>query len=98
MIMKLTEHEMRGVITGKALPADIRFGESVPAYLVRKFDEFQEQVKALPAENEELKYVIAQLLQDAQRIQQLEPNAGTEARISTAKNALRAAPDAEEGV
>lgn len=37
--MKLTEHEMRGVIKGQALPADIRVGESVPAYLVRKFDE-----------------------------------------------------------
>lgn len=38
--------------------------------------------------NDELKHVIAQLLQDAQRIQQLEPNAGTAARIAEAKKAL----------
>ncbi|WP_338561805.1 hypothetical protein [Erwinia sp. E_sp_B04_7] len=55
--MNFTEHEMRGVIKGQALPADISFGESVPAYLVRKFaevvaerDRLQEQVKALAGE------------------------------------------------
>lgn len=32
-------------------------------------------------ENEELKHVIALLLEDAKRRQELEPNAGTEARI-----------------
>lgn len=36
----------------------------------------------------ELKDIIALLLEDAKRIQQLEPNAGTEARILLAKKAL----------
>lgn len=36
----------------------------------------------------ELKYVIALLLEDAKRLQQLEPNAGTEARIWLAKKHL----------
>lgn len=38
--------------------------------------------------NEDLKHIIAKLLQDAQRFQELEPNAGTEARIEEAKAAL----------
>ena len=38
--------------------------------------------------NEDLKHIIAKLLQDAQRVQQLEPNAGTVARIEEAKAAL----------
>lgn len=37
---------------------------------------------------EELKHVIAQLLEDAKRLQALEPNSGTEARIMLARNAL----------
>lgn len=37
---------------------------------------------------QELKHVIAQLLEDARRLQQVEPNAGTEARIHVAENAL----------
>ncbi|TQN81027.1 UNVERIFIED_ORG: hypothetical protein FHU00_0410 [Citrobacter freundii] len=36
----------------------------------------------------ELKHVIALLLEDAKRLQQLEPNAGTEARIWIARKAL----------
>lgn len=38
--------------------------------------------------NEDLKHIIAKLLQDAQRIQQIEPNAGTAARIEEAKAVL----------
>ncbi|WP_376744520.1 hypothetical protein [Sodalis praecaptivus] len=38
--------------------------------------------------NEELKHVIALLLEDAKRLQKIEPNAGTEARIWIAKEAL----------
>ncbi|HGB5010599.1 TPA: hypothetical protein ACIVL5_003577 [Salmonella enterica subsp. diarizonae serovar 61:r:-] len=38
----------------------------------------------------ELKHVIALLLEDAKRLQQLEPNAGTEARVLLAKQALKA--------
>lgn len=40
--------------------------------------------------NEQLKEVIAKLLEDARRIQQLEPNKGTQARIEEALNALAA--------
>lgn len=36
----------------------------------------------------EFKHVIALLLEDAKRLQELEPNAGTEARIWVAKEAL----------
>jgi hypothetical protein len=39
-------------------------------------------------EEKELKHVIALLLEDAKRLQELEPNAGTEARIWLALNAL----------
>ncbi|MDM3271654.1 hypothetical protein [Citrobacter sp. Ce129] len=37
---------------------------------------------------QDLKHVIALLLEDAKRLQQIEPNAGTEARILLAKQAL----------
>ncbi|EMO4273022.1 hypothetical protein RJV83_005422 [Klebsiella variicola] len=36
----------------------------------------------------EFKHVIALLLEDVKRLQELAPNAGTEARIWLAKNAL----------
>mgnify|MGYP006865332039 FL=1 len=39
-------------------------------------------------DEKEFKYVIALLLVDVKRLQELEPNAGTEARIWLAKNAL----------
>ncbi len=35
---------------------------------------------------QDLKHVIALLLEDAKRLQQIEPNAGTEARIWSAEN------------
>lgn len=38
---------------------------------------------------EEMKHIIAKLLQDAQRIQQIEPNSGTASRIEEAKKALK---------
>lgn len=37
---------------------------------------------------EELKHVIALLLEDAKRLQQIEPNAGTEARVGIAQTTL----------
>lgn len=40
--------------------------------------------------NEQLKEVIAKLLEDARRIQQIEPNSGTQARIEEALKALAA--------
>lgn len=39
-------------------------------------------------DNNELKHVIALLLEDSKRLQEIEPNAGTEARIWLAKGAL----------
>lgn len=39
-------------------------------------------------DSQELKHVIALLLEDSKRLQELEPNAGTEARIWLAKGAL----------
>ncbi|MEA5216203.1 hypothetical protein [Enterobacter cloacae] len=47
-------------------------------------------------EEKELKHVIALLLEDAKRLQELEPNAGTEARIWLALNTLAYGVD-EEG-
>jgi hypothetical protein len=49
--MNITEHEMRGLITGKAMPADIFVGESLAAYLVRKFAVQQKARDTLAAEN-----------------------------------------------
>ncbi|MGK0688432.1 hypothetical protein ACSFC0_24085 [Serratia marcescens] len=40
--------------------------------------------------NEELKHVVALLLEDAKRRQELEPNAGTETRIQAAQKILGA--------
>lgn len=48
--MKITENEMRGLIRGQCLPGDIMFGESLAAYLVRKFDEQRKKLDALAAE------------------------------------------------
>lgn len=48
--MNITEHEMRGLITGKAMPADIFVGENLAAYLVRKFAVLQKERDALAAE------------------------------------------------
>ncbi len=39
-------------------------------------------------DSKELMHVIALLLEDSKRLQELEPNAGTEARIWIAKQAL----------
>ncbi|MCU5775070.1 hypothetical protein N5923_23570 [Erwiniaceae bacterium BAC15a-03b] len=50
--MKITEHKMRGIILGKALPGDIKVSEGIPAYLVRKFAELHQQVQALEAERD----------------------------------------------
>jgi len=45
--MKITEREMRGLLTGKCLPGDMRLNEDLPAYLLRKFDELQQKLDAL---------------------------------------------------
>ncbi|WP_426607480.1 hypothetical protein [Pantoea anthophila] len=49
--MNITVHEMRGLLTGKCLPGDMRLNEELPAYLVRKFAELKAQRDALAAEN-----------------------------------------------
>lgn len=56
--MNITEHEMRGLITGKAMPADIFVGESLAAYLVRKFAVLQKERDALAALAEERRQFI----------------------------------------
>ncbi|WP_194761200.1 hypothetical protein [Pantoea ananatis] len=45
--MKTTVPEMRGLLKGLCLPADIRFGEYLPEYLVRKFDEMHQKLDDL---------------------------------------------------
>lgn len=40
----------------------------------------------------ELKHIIALLLEDAKRVQHLEPNSGTESRIQLAQTALKEVP------
>ncbi|AER33633.1 hypothetical protein [Pantoea ananatis] len=50
--MKITEHEMRGLLAGKCLPGDMRINEELPVYLVRKFDELQQRLDALAAESD----------------------------------------------
>jgi|GEM_PF-1612262 len=44
--MKITEFEMRGLLTGKCIPGDMKVNEQLPAYLVRKFSDLHEQLKA----------------------------------------------------
>lgn len=53
--MKITEHEMRGLLAGKCLPGDMRVNEDLPTYLVRKFAELQQKLDAMAAENAVLK-------------------------------------------
>lgn len=53
--MKITEHEMRGLLAGKCVPGDMKVNEELPAYLVRKFAEQQQKLDELAAENETLK-------------------------------------------
>ena len=53
--MNITEHEMRGLLTGKCLPGDMRLNEELPAYLVRKFAELKAQRDALASENAALR-------------------------------------------
>ncbi|WP_033766094.1 hypothetical protein [Pantoea ananatis] len=56
--MKITVPEMRGLLKGLCLPADIRTGEYLPEYLVRKFDELQQKLDAMAAENAALKKIL----------------------------------------
>ncbi|PZD63565.1 hypothetical protein [Pantoea ananatis] len=50
--MKITVPEMRGLLKGLCLPADIRTGEYLPEYLVRKFDELQQKLDAMAVESD----------------------------------------------
>lgn len=43
--MNITEHEMRGLLTGKCVPGDMQVNEELPAYLVRKFAEQQQKLE-----------------------------------------------------
>lgn len=53
--MKVTEQEMRGLLTGKCVPGNMKVNEELPAYLVRQFAALHEQVQQLAAENAALK-------------------------------------------
>lgn len=44
--MKITEFEMRGLLSGKCIPGDMKVNEQLPAYLVRKFSDLHEQLTA----------------------------------------------------
>lgn len=44
--MNITEHEMRGLLTGKCIPGDMKVNEQLSAYLVRKFSDLHEQLTA----------------------------------------------------
>ncbi len=44
--MKITENEMRGLLTGKCVPGDMKVNEGLPAYLVRKFAALQQKLDA----------------------------------------------------
>lgn len=57
--MKITEFEMRGLLTGKCIPGDMKVNEQLPAYLVRKFSSLHQELldaqkKISCAENNEL--------------------------------------------
>lgn len=41
--MNITEHEMRGLLAGNCIPADMLVNEELAAYLVRKFAELKAQ-------------------------------------------------------
>lgn len=53
--MKITEHEMRGMLTGRCIAGDMRVNEQLAPYLVRKFSEQQQKLDAVLAENVALK-------------------------------------------
>ncbi|HDC4503809.1 TPA: hypothetical protein O8U24_001839 [Enterobacter kobei] len=52
--MKFTLKEMNGLLSGKCLPSDLLVGETLADYLIRKFDDAQQQLaeshRALRAE------------------------------------------------
>jgi len=52
--MKITEHEMHGMLTGKCISGDMRVNEGLAAYLVRKFSEQQQKLDAAEAKLAEL--------------------------------------------
>ncbi|WP_277967085.1 hypothetical protein [Pantoea trifolii] len=58
--MRVTEHEMRGLLTGKCVPADMLVNEELPAYLVRKFAALQQKLDAVTAEAAYLRNEIKQ--------------------------------------
>ena len=60
--MKITENEMRGLLAGKCLPSDILVGESLAAYLARKFSALQQKLDALAAENAAREEIIGRLI------------------------------------
>lgn len=56
--MSFSENEMRGLLTGKCIPGDMKVNEELPSYLVRMFDALHEQVQKLAALAEERRVFI----------------------------------------
>ncbi|UIA94522.1 hypothetical protein LU632_26155 (plasmid) [Erwinia tracheiphila] len=75
--------------TRSSVPSEIRYlFMDLSAALNKHCRDLQSQASETTIAAEDAKFIIAQLLQDAQLVQQLEPNAGTSARIESAKQYL----------
>lgn len=83
--MKITEHEMHGLLAGKCLPADILVGENLAAYLARKFAALlQEMASAHMAADTYLKAAKAAERRELGLKAQLEALAAENAALKTA--------------
>lgn len=66
--MKITEHEMRGLLTGRCVPGDVKVNEELPAYLVRKLAVLQEVIDQHNAECDRLILEKAALQEKVQKL------------------------------
>ncbi|EMX1597562.1 hypothetical protein AAGI35_000779 [Escherichia coli] len=82
--LSTVEKETIDTISGNVLRAFIGLYEEKRLFGGQNSPENKNQ-----ANDEKLKHIIALLLEDAKRLQQLEPNAGTEARIWIAMKSLK---------
>ena len=82
--LSTVEKETIDTISGNVLGAQICLYEENRLFGGQNSPENKNQ-----ANDEKLKHIIALLLEDAKRLQQLEPNAGTEARIWIAMKSLK---------
>ena len=82
--LSTVEKETIDTISGNVRRAFIRLYDETRLFGGQNSPENKNQ-----ANDEKLKHIIALLLEDAKRLQQLEPNAGTEARIWIAMKSLK---------